>query len=130
MGKNRIKENEEDLLIMLYKGIMEKYKSEHGSVYNFYSYWRDFCPENERKPLNFIRFLKGKISGCETLRYINDFLARIEFRIETTSGKNAKEQILLFYYDKDNFLFDLEKELEKSVKNYLNIIFDDEDEDD
>lgn len=130
LEKNLIKENEKDVLLILYEGIMEKYKSEHGSVYNFYSYWRDFCPENERKPLNFIRFLKGKISGCETLRYINDFLTRIEVIIEMTSGKNAKEQILVSYDDKDKFLFDLEKELEKSVKNYLNIIFDDEDEDD
>lgn len=130
VGKNRIKENECDLLLILYDGIMEKYKSEHGIVYNFYSYWREFCPENERKPLKFIRFLKGKISGYEILTYINDFLTRIEFKIEMETGKTAKEQVLLFYDDKDNFLFDLKKELEKSVKNYLNIIFDDEDEED
>jgi len=130
LGQNVIKENEQKLLLILYEGIMEKYKSEHGSVFNFYSYWREFCSENERKPLNFIQFLKGKISGCETLRYINDFLTRIEFKIEMTPGKNAKEQVLVYYDNKDNFLFDLEKELEKSVKNYLNIVFDDEVEED
>jgi hypothetical protein len=135
LGQNVIKENEEILLIILYEGIMEKYKSEHGSVFNFYSYWREFCPEKERKPSNFIQFLKGKISGCKTLRYINEFLTKIEFKIEMTSGnnskerKNSKEQVLVYYDNKDNFLFDLEKQLENSVKNYLNIIFNDDDED-
>jgi hypothetical protein len=132
-GKNIIKENEGELLWLLYQGIMEKYKSEHGSIYKFYNYWREFCPEDERKPLNFIQFLKGKLSECETPLYVSDFFTKIGFKIEMVTGKNSKsqkEQILIYYDTKENFILELNKELEKRVKNYLNIRFDEDDEED
>jgi len=129
-GKNIIKENEGELLRLLYEGIMEKYQSQHGSIYKFYKYWREFCPEHKRKPLNFIGFLKEKLAGCETPAYVSEFFARIGFKIEMTNGKNSKEQILIYYDDKESFISDLNKELDKSVKNYLNIRFDDDEDDD
>jgi hypothetical protein len=129
-GINLIKQNEDILLHMLYDGIMEKYKLENGIVYKFYSYWREFCPENEKKTINFIRFLNTKISNSAVPKYIEYFFAKIEGQIDSTSGKKGKEKILENLDCKDFFLETLEKELEKSVKCYLNIAFDDDDDDD
>jgi hypothetical protein len=129
-GINFIKENEGDILVILYDSIIEKYKSDHGIIYKFYSYWREFCPDNEKKPINFIRFLKNKIVNFKVPKYIEDFFTKIEFQIEMTNGKNNKELIFINLDTKDNFLEALEKELKKTVKNYLNIIFDGEDEED
>jgi hypothetical protein len=129
-GNDIIKKNEGELLILIYEGILEKYKTEHKSVYKFYSYWREFCSDSEKKPLNFIRTIKEKIIKNKTLRYIEDFFTKIEFKIEIAKNKNEKERILMYYDDKESFLFDLEKELEKSIKNFLNIKFEDDSDED
>jgi len=128
LNNDNIKDNEDLILNILYEGIVEKYKSENGIIYKFYSYWREFCKENEKKPIHFIRFVKEEIVKFEILRYIEDFFTRIEMQIEMTNGKNNKENILKDLDDKDFFLETLKKELEKSVKNYLNIMFDDDED--
>ena len=98
-----IKNEEGELLLLLYNGLNEKYKSENISVFKFYSYWREFCPENEKKPTQFIRFLKKKLEGMSKPKYIDNFFTKLECRIELAEGKTNKENVLKKFDNKNEF---------------------------
>ena len=117
------------IINVIYLYMIEKYKLESNSIYYFYSYWRNFCPDNEKKPSDFIRFLKEKIDK-NTNQYIDDFFSQIAFEIENTKGKTNKEIILKNYHDKDYFFEKLEKKLDISIKRYIGLSIDDEDDED
>jgi hypothetical protein len=104
----------------IYFNIMEKYKLESNNLFYFYSYWRKFCPDHEKKPSDFIRFLKEKLEANKFLpKYIEEFISQIDFEIEISTGKKKKEQILVNYDHIDYFIEKIEKKLEINVKRYL-----------
>jgi competence CoiA-like predicted nuclease len=117
--------------------IIEKYKLETPNLYYFYNYWRMFCPYNEKKSSDFIRFLKEKLEKIKKQmlfgtvpKYIDEFISQIEFEIELTKGKTNKELILKNYDDNNYFSEKIEKKLEINVKRYLAIKIDDDSDDD
>ena len=95
--------------------IIEKYKLEFGNLFYFYNYWRKFCPDNDKTPSNFIRFLQEKLEkiGKEMLgvlpKYIYEFISQIGFEIKNSKGKTNKELILTKYENYDYFVEKLEK---------------------
>jgi competence CoiA-like predicted nuclease len=136
--QDSIKNNFEIIKNRILFNIIEKYKLETGDLYYFYNYWRMFCPENEKKPSDFIRFLKEKLeknkkqilSDLTIPKYVDEFISQIEFEIEFTKGKTNKELILKNYDDNNYFSEKLEKKLEINVKRYLAIKIDDDSDDD
>jgi hypothetical protein len=132
--KDNIKKNESVILNILYENMVEKYNLENGRIYKFYTYWKEFCPEEFKKnPKNFIRFLIKKLetdSGNILLTYIRDFFKNIERQIEDPEKKDKRKKILKNLDDKDFFCESLKIELEKSVENYLNmiVIYDESDD--
>jgi hypothetical protein len=100
-----------------------------------------FCPDNEKKPSDFIRFLKEKLDEVKKLiskkelpkkelpKYVEDYFSQINFEIEMSKGNINKEQILINNDDVAYFTKKLEKQLEVSVKRYLVMKIDDDDED-
>ena len=125
--------NKENITNSIYKVIMEKYNFESNNIFYFYSYWRKFCPDNDRKPSDFIRFLKEQLDvNLPVLPlYIGEFISQIEWEIQNSKGKTNKELILKNYDDKDYFTEKIEKILDISVKRYLKMdIIEDDDEDD
>jgi competence CoiA-like predicted nuclease len=121
----------------IYFNIVEKYKLESGNLYYFYKYWKMFCPDNEKHPSNFIRFLKEKLqkidneSSSRSLpKYIFDFIFQIEFEIENSKGKTKKELILTKYENYDYFVEKIEKKLHDSAKRYLGMNIDDDSDND
>jgi hypothetical protein len=126
-GINLIKQNIEKFTNVIYLSVMEKYKRETNSLYYFYIYWREYCPENERKPISFIYFLKQKLEIFKNEnfpKYIDDFFTQIENEIEFTKGKTNKENILKKYDEKQEFTKQLERKLDNSVKRWLEIPID------
>lgn len=96
-----------------------------------------FCPDNEKKPSDFIKFLKEKldevkklISKKELPKYIEDYFSQIDFEIEMSKGKKNKEQILINNDEVMCFTEKLEKQLEISTKRYLAMKIDDDDDED
>ena len=124
-----IKNNYETIKNMIFFNIVEKYKLETSNLFYFYSYWRIFCPDNEKKSSDFIRFLKKMLSAADLPKYIDEFISQIEFEIEFTKGKSKKEEILKNYDNNDYFSEKLEKKLERNIKSYLGIKIEDDDED-
>lgn len=117
-----IKNNSDVIKDRICFNIIEKYKLESSNLFYFYSYWRKFCPENEKKPSDFIRFfkeMKKQISFGTLPKYIDEFISQIDFEIEMSKGKKNKEQILINYENSDYFIEKLEKKLEINVKRYL-----------
>ena len=117
--------------------IIEKYKLESSNLFYFYSYWRMFCPDNEKRPSDFIRFLKEKIDKIKKEmsptclpKYIEEFFSQIEFEIELSKGKTNKELILKNYDDCDYFLEKIKTKLEINVKRYLCMKIEDESDSD
>ncbi len=129
-----IKNNKDIITDAIYTSIKKKYTLESNSIFYFYIYWRKFCPEIEKKPLNFINFLKEKLSDKLKLpnlpKYVYDFVSYIGFEIEQTTGKINKEKILQNYDNKEYFFKKLEEKLDVSIKRYLGLKLDDDDEDD
>jgi hypothetical protein len=124
-----IKNNYETVKGIIFSNIVEKYKLESSNLFYFYNYWRMFCPDNEKNPSDFIRFLKEKLDESNKRilpKYIYDFFSQIEFEIEFSKGKKNKENILKNYDDSDYFKEILEKKLDISIKRYLGIKIDDE----
>jgi len=119
----------------IYFNINEKYKLETSNLFYFYNYWRTFCPDKEKKPSDFIRFLKEKIDKIKENmlqkmpKYIDDFISQIEFEIEISKGKINKELILKNYDDNDHFLEKIEQKLDVSIRRYLGMEIDDDDSD-
>jgi hypothetical protein len=85
------------------------------------------------KPSDFIRFLKEEFDNnntkkkCCPPKYIDEFILRIGFEIESINGKTNKELILKNYDDEDCFKEKLEEPLVISVKRYLGIDIDEDD---
>ena len=134
--QDSIKNNIDIIKNRIYFNIFEKYKLESSNLYYFYNYWRMFCPDNEKNPSDFIRFLKEKLDESNKgilpsilPKYIYDFFSQIEFEIEFSKGKKNKENILKNYDDSDYFKEELEKKLDISIKRFLEIKIEDEDED-
>jgi competence CoiA-like predicted nuclease len=132
-----IKNNYETIKGIIFSNIVEKYKLESSNLFYFYNYWRMFCPDNEKTPSDFIRFLKEKLDESNKgnlpsilPKYIYDFFSQIEFEIEFSKGKKNKENILKNYDNSDYFKEKIEKKLEMSVKRFLEIKIEDDDEDD
>jgi hypothetical protein len=107
--QDSIKNNYETIKSIIFSNIVEKYKLESNNLFYFYSYWRMFCPDNEKKPSDFIRFLKEELDKInkEMLpkklpKYIDEFISQIEFEIEFSKGKINKEIILKNY---DNIVY-------------------------
>lgn len=109
----------------LFSRIVEKYKRETSTIYHFYMYWRMFSPTE--KPSDFIRFLKEEFEKRHPPKYIDEFILRIGFEIESIKGKTNKELILKNYDDEDYFKEKLEETLVISVKRYLGIDIDEDD---
>ena len=113
----------------------DKYKLETSNLFYFYKYHRLFCPENEKKPSDFIRFLKEmydkikKMSLFEFPKYVDDFLSEIEFEIQRSKGKTNKELILKKYDNNEYYSEKIEEKLDISVKRYLGMKIEDDDSD-
>jgi hypothetical protein len=114
---------------------MEKYKLENNMVYYFYSYWRLYCPEDDKKPSKFIKFLEEKLNDhekkiipCKFPTYLKEFLYYIQFELDNCK-KAEKECLLKKYENSDFFLEKLETKLEVSLRRYLAIYESDETDD-
>lgn len=133
--KNILLENNDIIINSIYNCIYNKYKVNSNNISYFYNYWKKFCPENKSSPSNFIIFIKEKLNENEKNipftypTYINDFFTEIEFEISHCKGKTNKELILKKYEDKDYFIKVLEKRLDVSIKKWLGIIINDDDDD-
>jgi len=133
---NAIKNNYEIIKNRIYFNIIEKYKLETSNLFYFYKYWRLFCPENEKNPSDFIRFLKErydeikKMLPTEFPKYVDEFFSEIEFEIQRSKGKTNKELILKNYDNNEYYSEKLEEKLNISVKRYLGIKIDDDSDDD
>ncbi len=133
--KDHIKNNIDVIKNRIYDNIMEKYKIESSNLFYFYSYWREFCPDNEKKPSDFIRFLKDdKIESVKKTilflpKYIEDYFSQIGFEIQMSKGTKNKEQILINNDDVVYFTQKIEKQLEISIRRYLAMKIDDEEDD-
>lgn len=132
-----IRENTNIIKNTIYLNVMEKYKLDNHMVHYFYSYWRLYCPDEERKPSNFIKFLKermndqkSKLIPCKMPNYIDEMLSNIEFELNNCKKKTQKEDILTKYDDSEFFLEKIENKLDVSLKRYLDIDEDDSDDDD
>lgn len=131
---NTIKNNCENIKNRIYFNIIEKYKLESNNLFYFYSYWRLFCPENEKSPSDFIRFLKEKHDEIKKQtpllpKYVDDFLSEIEFEIQRSKGKTNKELILKKYDNNEYYSEKIEEKLDISVKRYLGMKIEDDDSD-
>jgi hypothetical protein len=134
---NLIRENTNIIKNTIYLNVMEKYKLDNHMVHYFYGYWRLYCPDDDRKPSNFIKFLKEKMNDHKAKlipykmpTYIDDVFTYIEFELDNCKKKTQKEEILTKYDASDFFLEKLEDKLDTSLKRYLGIIEDDSDDDD
>ena len=93
-----------------------------------------FCPENEKSPSDFIRFLKEKHDEIKKQtpllpKYVDDFLSEIEFEIQRSKGKTNKELILKKYDNNEYYSEKIEEKLDISVKRYLGMKIEDDDSD-
>jgi hypothetical protein len=132
--KDHIKNNIDVIKNRIYDNIMEMYKIESSNLFYFYSYWREFCPDNEKKPSDFIRFLKDEINHVKTTNlflptYIEDYFTQIGFEIQMSKGNKNKEQILINNGDVVYFTQKIEKQLEISIRRYLAMKIEDDDDD-
>lgn len=134
---NLIRENTNIIKNTIYLNVMEKYKLDNHMVHYFYGYWRLYCPDEDRKPSNFIKFLKEKMNEHKAKlipykmpTYVDDVFTYIEFELDNCKKKTQKEEILTKYEASDFFLEKLEDKLDTSLKRYLGIIDDDSDDDD
>jgi transposase len=133
-----IKNNCEIIKNRIYFNIIEKYKLETSNLYYFYKYYRLFCPENEKSPSDFIRFVKEKydeikkqmIFSINFPKYVDEFFSEIEFEIQRSKGKTNKELILKKYDDNEYYSEKLEEILDINVKRYLGIKIDDDTDND
>jgi len=132
---NLIGENIHIIKNTIYLNVMEKYKLENNMVYYFYSYWRLYCPEDDKKPSKFIKFLEEKLNDhekkiipCKFPTYLKEFLYYIQFELDNCK-KAEKECLLKKYENSDFFLEKLETKLEVSLRRYLAIYESDETDD-
>jgi hypothetical protein len=111
--------------------IIEKYKLETNNLYYFYKYWRLYCPANETRPSDFVRFLKEQIDIIDKHdnipKYIDEFISHIGFEIEISRDKNKKRLILENYDNSEYFNEQLERHLELNAKRYLSIEIEEDD---
>ena len=123
----------------IYFNIVEKYKFKFGNLFYFYNYWKMFCPDKDKTPLNFINFLKEKLDdenesqkklGAVLPKYIYEFISQIECEIQNSKGKTKKELILTKYENYDYFVEKIEKKLHDSAKRYLGMNIDDDSDND
>ena len=104
----------------IFFNIVEKYRLETSNLYYFYKYWRNFC---QKKPSDFIRFLKEELDKIPQLPvYVVEFISQIGFEVKNTKRKDL---ILENYDDYEYFKEKLDECLETSVKCYLGIEIDD-----
>jgi len=129
---NLITENIPIIKNTIYLNVMEKYKLENNMVHYFYNYWRLYCPEDDRKPSKFIKFLKeklteheGKLIPYKMPEYIRVFLSYIEFELDNCK-KTQKDVILKTYEDSQYFLEKMDSKLDASLQRYLGIYEDEE----
>lgn len=132
---NLIRENINIIKNTIYLNVMEKYKLDNNTVNYFYNYWRLYCPENDRKPSEFIKFLEEKLNEDEKKlisykfpTYLKEFLYCIQFELENCK-KSEKESLLKKYENNIYFLEKIEKKLDVSLRRNLNIYEDDESDD-
>jgi hypothetical protein len=135
-NENLILKNNSLFIDNISKYIKNLYIKSTYDIFYFYNYWRNCCPEDKKSPTNFISFIQEKLRETEKKhipsnypRYIYDFFSNIEFEIGHTKGKNNKELILKKYEDMDYFTESIEETLDKSIKSYLKINLDEEDDD-
>lgn len=123
----------------IYFNIIEKYKLKFENLFYFYKYWKKFCPDKDKSPLNFINFLKETLDGDKNTpkdtppklpKYIYEFISQIGFEIENSKGKTKKELILTKYENYDYFVEKIEKKLHDSAKRYLGMNIDDDSDND
>ena len=129
---NLIGENIPIIKNTIYLNVMEKYKLENNMVYYFYNYWRSYCPEDDRKPSNFIKFLEEKLNEHEKNlllykfpTYLKEFLYYIQFELDNCK-KTQRECLLKKYENSIYFLEKIETKLEVSLRRYLAIYESDE----
>jgi hypothetical protein len=135
-NENLILENKSLFIDNIYKYIKNLYIKPAYDIFYFYNYWRICCPEDNKSPTNFIIFIQEKLReiGKKYItsnypKYIYDFFSNIEFEIGRIKGKTNKELFLKKYEDIEYFTERLEEILDKSVKSYLKINIDEEDDD-
>jgi len=120
----------------IYFNIIVKYKLKFENLFYFYKYWKKFCPDKDKSPLNFINFLKETLYGDENTpkdahpKYVYEFISQIGFEIENSKGKTKKELILTKYENYDYFVEKIEKKLHDSAKRYLGMKIDDDSDSD
>jgi hypothetical protein len=132
---NLIRENNNIIKNTIYLNVMEKYKLENNTVYYFYKYWRSYCPEDDRKPSKFIKFLEEKLNEDEKKQilrkfptYLKEFLYYIQFELDNCK-KSEKEYLLKKYENSIYLLEKIEKKLEVSLRRNLDLYEDDDSDD-
>ena len=103
-------------------------------VYYFYKYWRLNCPQSERKPADFIRFLKESYNAMKERyekkigkgdkifpAYVNEFFTCLQNTIDMCPDRKMKRAILEKYEDRDYFLKEINNLMESSLRRFLNI---------
>jgi hypothetical protein len=130
---NLIGENIPIIKNTIYLNVMEKYKLENNMVYYFYNYWRSYCPEDDRKPSKFIKFLEEKLNEHEKIlykfpSYLKEFLYYIQFELDNCK-KTQRECLLKKYENSIYFLEKIEAKLDDSLRRYLAIYESDESSD-
>lgn len=118
----------------IYKNVKEKYKLENNTVHYFYNYWRTYCPEDDKKPSKFIKFLEDKLNEHEKKlktykfpAYLKEFLLCIQDQLD--ERKKIEKECLLTKYENDNFfLKKIKTKLHRSFTDYLSYERDDSDD--
>jgi len=127
---NLIEANADVLKQLVYKHIDAYYSSENSSIQYFYKYWCINRPTEDSTPKKFIDFLldeynKIKDKNNEPKKhlpcYIDDFFRGIKVRLEMSSDKNERKEILARYDDPAFFIKNLNDVMSQSVKRFLNI---------
>ena len=108
----------------------DNYTLETNNLHYFYCYWRQFCPEDKKKPSKFIQFIKEEIDIYIDIDYITDFLYQIEHEINICKGNSNKENVLKKYDDIEEFTKTLHNKLSTSIKRFLRLKTDDDEDDD
>lgn len=134
-GRDLIDINKKIILQTINNYILEKYKLENNRMFYFYKYWRDYCPEIHKSPSAFIRFIKDEIQKTKDLykdipimpKYIETFIDNIEKEVDNVKRKERNE-IIKKYDNNTTFMEEINLQLDKSIRYYLNMEDEEEDE--
>ena len=112
--------------------LIDNFINESNYIYNFYKYWREFCPQEIKKSsMDFIDFIRCKYENFHSFpSYIDNFFISIKNKIEECKKPSERKKVLEKYDNKDTFNTELNNKIIYSINRFLGIDEDeDEDED-